>query len=192
MVERCVREDSSSCDPSRITWDRRPRVMRLVSQREESIFMHLLTIWFSFYAMVLLNLYINKILMKTRLNFCILHVTMDISGYENSMGQTPCCIMWSTHNHVINIKTQCRWPQIYSHWNYFHSQSDLLFCDTLSICVTKKYKDLKPSLTIWMCGIRCSVCNMEWPIMIHTLHIILIITKEIWSIHTWYGDFSDW
>ncbi len=23
------------------------------------------------------------------------------SGYENTMGQTPCCIMWSTHNHGI-------------------------------------------------------------------------------------------
>ncbi len=22
-------------------------------------------------------------------------------GYENPMGQTPCCIMWSTHNHGI-------------------------------------------------------------------------------------------
>ncbi len=30
------------------------------------------------------------------------------SGYENPMGQTPCCIMWSTHNHGINWLTH--WP----------------------------------------------------------------------------------
>ncbi len=26
-------------------------------------------------------------------------------GYENPMGQTPCCIMWSTHNHGIRDYT---------------------------------------------------------------------------------------
>ncbi len=56
MVDRCVRKDSSSCDPSHITRDCRWRVMRLGSQREESVLMHLSTIWFSFHAMVLLNL----------------------------------------------------------------------------------------------------------------------------------------
>ncbi len=24
-------------------------------------------------------------------------------GYENPIGQTPCCIMWSTHNHGIKV-----------------------------------------------------------------------------------------
>ncbi len=77
MVERCVREDSSSCDPNRIIWDRRSRVMRLGSQREESALMHLSTIWFSFYAMVLLNLCISiKYWWKEDFNFCILRVTM--------------------------------------------------------------------------------------------------------------------
>ncbi len=62
--------------------------------------------------------YINKILMKTRLQFLYITcynvnyfvsqpVGLDFasgSRYENLMGQTPCCIMWSTHNHGINIK----------------------------------------------------------------------------------------
>ncbi len=81
-------------------------------------------------------MYINKILMKTRLQFLyitgykmnyfvsqpvgleftsgsgfchwvwILPVGLDFasgSGYENPMGQTPCCIMWSTHNHGIKL-----------------------------------------------------------------------------------------
>ncbi len=56
MVDRCVMKDSSSCDPSRITQVGRSKVMRLASQREESVLMHLSTIRFSFYAMVLLNL----------------------------------------------------------------------------------------------------------------------------------------
>ncbi len=56
MVDRCVRKDSSSCDPSRMNRDHRSRVMRLGSQREESLLMHLSTIRFSFYVMVLLNL----------------------------------------------------------------------------------------------------------------------------------------
>ncbi len=32
MVDKCVRKDSSSCDPSRITRERRSRVMQLGSQ----------------------------------------------------------------------------------------------------------------------------------------------------------------
>ncbi len=56
MVDRCVRKDSSSCDPSRITRDHRWRVMRLGSQIKESVLMHLSIVRFSFYAMVLLNL----------------------------------------------------------------------------------------------------------------------------------------
>ncbi len=59
MVNRCVRKDSLSCDPSHITWDRRPRMMWLGSQREESVLMHLSTIRFSFYAIVLL-IYVYK------------------------------------------------------------------------------------------------------------------------------------
>ncbi len=30
------------------------------------------------------------------------------SGYENPMGQTPCCIMWSAHNHgIMSCTTLC-------------------------------------------------------------------------------------
>ncbi len=29
------------------------------------------------------------------------------SGYENPMGQTPCCIMWSTHNQGIKAFEGC-------------------------------------------------------------------------------------
>ncbi len=52
IVDRCVRKDSSSCDPSRITQDHRFLVMQLGSQLEESILMYLSTIFFfiaSFY-----------------------------------------------------------------------------------------------------------------------------------------------
>ncbi len=42
MVDRCMRTDSSNCDPSR-----RSRVMRLGSQLEESFLIHLSTIGFS-------------------------------------------------------------------------------------------------------------------------------------------------
>ncbi len=95
-------------------------------------------------------MYINKILMKTRLYFFILCVTMWLyffyitcynvnyfvskpvgldftsgsgfyqwvwillvclefasgSRFEDPMGQTPCYIMWSTHNHGMNIFTR--------------------------------------------------------------------------------------
>ncbi len=84
-------------------------------------------------------MYINKILMKTRLIFIyfvlkcellcvttsgsgfylwvwILSVFLDFAsgsgfasgpGYENPMRQTPCCIMWSTHNHGIIVYSDC-------------------------------------------------------------------------------------
>ncbi len=54
MVDRCVRKDSSSCDPNGITRDRRSRVIRLGSQREESFLTHLSTIRFS------LNIYLSQ------------------------------------------------------------------------------------------------------------------------------------
>ncbi len=43
MLDRCMRKDSSSCDPSRITRDR--RVIRLGAQLEESFLIHLSSIW---------------------------------------------------------------------------------------------------------------------------------------------------
>ncbi len=67
MLDRHVRKDSLSCDPSRITGDRRSRVMRLGSQREESVLMHLSTIVFFLCNGFIKFMYINKILMKTRL-----------------------------------------------------------------------------------------------------------------------------
>ncbi len=70
MVDRCVSKDSSSCDPSRMTQDRRSREMQLGSQREESVLMHLSTTWFFFLCHGFMKfMYINKILMKTRLIF---------------------------------------------------------------------------------------------------------------------------
>ncbi len=47
MVDRCMRTDSSRCDPSRITLDLRARVIWLGSQLDESLLMHLSTIPFS-------------------------------------------------------------------------------------------------------------------------------------------------
>ncbi len=47
MVDRCMRTDSSCCDPSRITRNLRSRVIRLGSQQEESFLTHLSTIRFS-------------------------------------------------------------------------------------------------------------------------------------------------
>ncbi len=47
MVDRCMRKDSSCCDPSRITINLQSLVIRLGSQLEESFLMHLSTIWFS-------------------------------------------------------------------------------------------------------------------------------------------------
>ncbi len=141
MVYMCVRKDSSHCYHSHITLNLQILVMWLGSQWEESILMHLLTIWFSFYTMVLLNLCIyikywwkvNFIFLYYVLQsdfnflyyvlecelicvptsgsgFCqwvwILSVGLDFasgSGYEDPMGQTPCCIMWSKHNHGIKV-----------------------------------------------------------------------------------------
>ncbi len=126
MVDMFVRKGSSSGDPSRITQDRSLRVIWLGSQWEESILMHMSTIRFSFYAMVFIKfMYINNILMKTRLTFVLYYMLQyellcvptiwsvfyqwvwisSGSGYENPMGQTPCCIMWSTHNHGIMTYT---------------------------------------------------------------------------------------
>ncbi len=121
MVDRCVRKDSSSCDPSHITRDGRSRVMWLGSRgvRPYAPFNHM--VFFLCHGFIKF-IYINKIVMKTRLNVCILRATMwttlcpnhrvwilpvgldfaSGSGYENPMGQTPCCIMWSTHNNGIN------------------------------------------------------------------------------------------
>ncbi len=77
MVDRCVRKASLNCDPSHITLDLQPRVIQLGSQWEESTLMHLATIQFSFYAMVLLNLCIQiKYCWKQDFTFCILYVTM--------------------------------------------------------------------------------------------------------------------
>ncbi len=47
MVDRCMRTDSLSCDPSRITLDLQSLVIWLGSQLEESFFTHLSTIRFS-------------------------------------------------------------------------------------------------------------------------------------------------
>ncbi len=47
MVDRCMRTDSSRCDPSRITLDLQSLVMLLGSQLEESFLTHLSTIRFS-------------------------------------------------------------------------------------------------------------------------------------------------
>ncbi len=47
MVDRCMRTDSSRCDPSRITLDLWYLVIWLGSQLEESFLTHLSTIWFS-------------------------------------------------------------------------------------------------------------------------------------------------
>ncbi len=47
MADRCVRIDSSRCDPSRITLDLLSQVIWLGSQLEESFLTHLSTIQFS-------------------------------------------------------------------------------------------------------------------------------------------------
>ncbi len=47
MVDRCMRMDSSGCDPSSITLDLQSLVIRLGSQLEESFLTHLSTILFS-------------------------------------------------------------------------------------------------------------------------------------------------
>ncbi len=47
MVDRCMRTDSSHCDPSHISLDLRSLVIRLGSQLEESFLTHLSTIRFS-------------------------------------------------------------------------------------------------------------------------------------------------
>ncbi len=50
MVDRCMRTDSSRCDPSHITLDVRPWVLRLGAQLEESFLTHLSTIRFSLHT----------------------------------------------------------------------------------------------------------------------------------------------
>ncbi len=47
MVDRCMRTDSSHCDPSCITLDLLSWLIRLGSQLEESVLTHLSTIPFS-------------------------------------------------------------------------------------------------------------------------------------------------
>ncbi len=47
MVDRCMRADSSLCDPSRITLDLWSWGDMAGSQFEESFLTHLSTIWFS-------------------------------------------------------------------------------------------------------------------------------------------------
>ncbi len=152
MIDRCVRKDSSRCDPSRITRDRRllslwpqpyhprpqtPAVSPETTKRgvhPHAPVNH--TVFFLCHGFIKF-MYINKILMKTKTlifvyymlqcellcvptsgsgfylwsGFCqwvwILSVGLDFasgSGYENPMSQTPCCIMWSTHNHGIKTR----------------------------------------------------------------------------------------
>ncbi len=66
MIDRCVRNISTSCDPSHITWDHRSRVMQLGSQQVESILTHLSITWLSFLyqGFMIFIMYINKMLMK--------------------------------------------------------------------------------------------------------------------------------
>ncbi len=143
MIDRCVRNDTLSCDPSRITWGRgwcgwghnQRSLSSCTCQQYGFLLCH------GFIKLM----YINMILMKTRpyyfyitsynvtlffymtcynvnyfvsqpvgLDFTsgsgfgqwvyILPVGMDFasgSGYEDHMGYTPCCTMWSTHNYDI-------------------------------------------------------------------------------------------
>ncbi len=55
MVDRCMRTDSSHCDPSRITLDLRSRVIQLGSQLQESFLTHLSTIRFSLSIILLVH-----------------------------------------------------------------------------------------------------------------------------------------
>ncbi len=144
-VDRCVRKDFSSCDPSRITRDRRSRARPKVQGdaagvKTRGVLPHTPVNHMVFFLChgFIKFMYINKILMKTTLIFVyymlqcellcvptsgsrfypwvwILSVGLDFasgsgfaswSGYENPMSQTPCCIMWPTHNHGINRRTE--------------------------------------------------------------------------------------
>ncbi len=78
------------------------------------VLMHLSTIRFSCYAIVLLK---TNYIMCYNVNYFVFQsVGLDFtsgsafcqwvwiasgSGYENPMGQTPCSVTWSTHNHGI-------------------------------------------------------------------------------------------
>ncbi len=64
MIDRCVRKDSTHCDPSHITQDHRNHVMQLGSQRMESNLMHLSIIVFFLCGFII---FMYKILMKTAL-----------------------------------------------------------------------------------------------------------------------------
>ncbi len=61
MVDRCMRTDSSRCDPSHITLDLRSVVIRLGSQLEESFLTHMSTIWFS----LMMSCYVGLLLCRT-------------------------------------------------------------------------------------------------------------------------------
>ncbi len=59
------------------------------------------------YGILKENRMIDRCVRKDSLSCAPSHITRDAgfasgSGYEESMGQTPCCIIWSTHNHGIN------------------------------------------------------------------------------------------
>ncbi len=108
MVDRCMRMDSSCCDPSRITLNLRSLVIRLGSQLEESFFTHMSTIRFSLrvYMSKPLSESVNncleknklgKLLMETRI---ILHQTpwrLDfIKDNEFHLLCTPYYMGWSS------------------------------------------------------------------------------------------------
>ncbi len=84
MLNRCVRKDSSSCDPSYITRDRSSRVIQLGSGRGVHPYARVNhTVFFSCHGFIKF-MYINKILMKTRLwFFIILRVTKWTTLYPN-------------------------------------------------------------------------------------------------------------
>ncbi len=107
MINRCVRKDSMSCDPSHITCG-----FILMQQ----------SYGFLLSQSFIIFMYINKILMKTTLQLFIFkcellcidspmktftcRVGLDFnsgSAYEDPMAHTPYYIMWSTQNHAIKL-----------------------------------------------------------------------------------------
>ncbi len=128
MIDRCVRKDSMSCDPTISPEIAGRDAVGIITSavRPHAPVNHTLYLCHGF----IIYMYINKILMKTRLYFWhyvlirnqsvldflsgseLFHLVwmfplgLDFpsgSGYEDLMANIPCYIMWSTQNQCITV-----------------------------------------------------------------------------------------
>ncbi len=95
MVARCMRVDSSHCDPSCITLGCRSRVIWLGSQFKESFLTHLSTIRFSLKIESLkAAIAVRFVLLPTLHQTLTFPVQGNIFVHTNALINVTVCLMW--------------------------------------------------------------------------------------------------